>query len=400
MSGECKVVSDVPEWLDHDYLCKVLIQDYQRDSQDWESQIIRFKKLVNNMATELFQAKLTNRKTPSKAINVMIKTISENATNYFKIPLQYQELMCKRESDIYLEFLSEVEKIQKEIGDNDIFSPKFYHSSEKPVVLILEDLSPKEYFPNIQKTTLNDSKNLLEKIAKMHAFSYYIAKKRGKDYSKFDIFFTDVSQNVPIIHDAYDIFMEGIETWPGCQQFADKLKQFKPHYNKALTNLLTSTEDNKFSVLVHGDLNIENILFGPNDDIVLIDYQVTSWRSPAYDLIGFFNSFCSTEDNAYNRDLLIKHYHENFRLTLKKLDFNEYIPTLLDVHVEMVKYGLLDLMYWSLYGTTYFARIDPNREADKDIRVSMKEGVHNPNTRKISRLFSDFLEKGYLEYED
>ncbi|GAB0087320.1 hypothetical protein DMENIID0001_016160 [Sergentomyia squamirostris] len=266
--------------------------------------------------------------------------------------------------------------------------------------MIVEDLSQKGYFPNIKKTTLNDSKKILEKIAKMHAFSYYIAKKRGKDYSKFDNFFTDVSQNVPIIHDAYDIFMEGIKTWPGCQQFADKLKQFKPHYNKALTNLLTSTEDSKFSVLVHGDLSIENILFGPNDDIVLIDYQVTSWRSPAYDLIGFFNLFCSTEDNAYNRDLLIKHYHKNFRLTLKKLDFKEYIPTLLDVHVEMVKYGLLDLMYWSLYGTTYFARIDPNREADKDIRVSMKEGVHNPNTRKISRLFSDFLEKGYLEYED
>ncbi|GAB0086104.1 hypothetical protein DMENIID0001_000970 [Sergentomyia squamirostris] len=365
MSGECKVVSDVPEWLDHDYLCKVLIKDDQRDSQDWESQIIRFKKLVNNLATELFQAKLTNRKSPSKAIDVMIKTISENTTNYFKIPFHHQELMCKREIGVYIEFLSEVEKIQKEIGDNDIFSPKFYHSSEKPVVMIVEDLSQKGYFPNIQKTTLNDSKNLLEKIAKMHAFSYYIAKKRGKDYSKFDNFFTDLSQNVPLIHDAYDIFMEGIKTWPGCQQFADKLNKFKPHYNKALTNLFSSkNDDSKFSVLVHGDLYTYNVLYEPNDEIILV-YQLTSWRSPAYDLIGFFNAFCTIDDNAYNRDLLIKHYHENFRLTLKKLDFNEYIPTLLDVHVELVKYGLLDLMYWSVYATTHFARMDLHRVPNK-----------------------------------
>ncbi|GAB0099530.1 uncharacterized protein DMENIID0001_154050 [Sergentomyia squamirostris] len=401
MRRECEVVSNVPEWLTHDYLCKVLLKDDNKDYKDWESQIIPFNKANENTATELFQIKLTNQKSPSKAINVMIKTLSENVSNSFGIPLHCQELMCKRESDIYIEFLSEVEKILTEIGDNEMFFPKFYHSSEQPVVLVLKDLSLKGYFLNIKKFTLKDSKKLLEKIAKMHALSYYMAENGRKDYRKFKILFSNPAEIVPIIHDAYDIFIECIETWPACQQFADKMKEFKPHYSKALNNLFVKmNNDKKFSVLVHGDIHIENVLYGSDDDIILIDYQMTSWLSPAFDLLCFFNGFCTIEDNVYHRDLLIKHYHEYFRLTLKKLDFKKYIPTLVDVHVELAKYGLLDLAYWTVYATTHFARSGAIPVKNIDIRELIRSGMQNPNFRIISRLFADFLEKGYLEIED
>lgn len=74
-----------------------------------------------------------------------------------------------------------------------------------------------------------------------------------------------------------------------------------------------------------------------------------SWMSPAYDLIGAFNSFCNPEDNVNSRDYFLKCYHREFKAVLKKLGFSHRIPTLFDVQKEVLRHGLIGIVINTKY---------------------------------------------------
>lgn len=105
-----------------------------------------------------------------------------------------------------------------------------------------------------------------------------------------------------------------------------------------------SSDPNVFQVLCHGDPWLNNCLFSYNEnrkptDIIFIDYQICLWLSPFYDLLYFFvtSTNHNLKENAF--DSLIFCYHEELVKNLKRLKYTKRIPTLRDLHIDLMKNG-------------------------------------------------------------
>ncbi|KAG5668114.1 hypothetical protein PVAND_016067 [Polypedilum vanderplanki] len=118
---------------------------------------------------------------------------------------------------------------------------------------------------------------------------------------------------------------------------------------RGLKSYTPSSGPFSFNVLNHGDFHLKNILYKINDegeveDFIFFDYQVAIYATPAVDLSYALYNFVS-DDNRENRyDELLKVYHEQFVEALKKFGYIKAPPTLLDLQVEMMKNGNVQVL--------------------------------------------------------
>lgn len=126
-----------------------------------------------------------------------------------------------------------------------------------------------------------------------------------------------------------------------------------------------------------------------------VDYQFSAWRSPAYDLFSAFNSLCNSDVNLNYRDHLVKTYHNEFRILLENLDFKLKIPTLLDVHRELVRHGFLDFYNW----TYYLPLLLHYDQVEEDFQTRFRRSLQDPAYIEIVRkLLPKLIEDGYLSF--
>lgn len=72
-----------------------------------------------------------------------------------------------------------------------------------------------------------------------------------------------------------------------------------------------------------------------------IDYQFTSWGSPSQDLWFLIVTSIKENDRVLEFDNIISHYQAALEESLKVLGYNGKIPTLDDIHKDMLKRGIL-----------------------------------------------------------
>lgn len=81
-------------------------------------------------------------------------------------------------------------------------------------------------------------------------------------------------------------------------------------------------------VLNHGDLWVNNFLFKYDEgipvDIVFVDYQLSFFTSPGYDINYFLSTSPTNEVREKNVDALIETYYNNFSKTLKNVSHMQY----------------------------------------------------------------------------
>lgn len=75
--------------------------------------------------------------------------------------------------------------------------------------------------------------------------------------------------------------------------------------------------------------------------IFQIDFQKCVYASPAIDLAYLIYMIADTDCRQHHRDQLIKSYHNEVVNTLNSLGFLGKIPTLIEIHIEMLKNGYL-----------------------------------------------------------
>lgn len=111
-----------------------------------------------------------------------------------------------------------------------------------------------------------------------------------------------------------------------------------------MTATTPSSDPDDFNVLCHGDPWTNNILFSydanhkPNDAII-IDHQANFWGSPACDLLYFIVSSTQHNIKEFEFDNLISFYHSELVNSLIKLKYTRKIPSLRNLHVDILKRG-------------------------------------------------------------
>lgn len=104
-----------------------------------------------------------------------------------------------------------------------------------------------------------------------------------------------------------------------------------------------------FQVLNHGDFWTGNLLYRYEgttlNDVIFLDFQNCVVGSPIIDLMYFLSTSVSLTTNAENRDEIIYTYHDTLSILLKKLEYRGYIPSLIELQIEMLKRGALECIY-------------------------------------------------------
>lgn len=132
-----------------------------------------------------------------------------------------------------------------------------------------------------------------------------------------------------------------------------------------------------------------------------MDFQLSFVGSPAVDLIYLLYVVLDDESRDKYRDEIIAQYYEHFSGTLKALGIMGYIPSLLDLQLEMVRCGPLEaFMVLAFAG---FFRID---YADYDMAklgdptgetIVRKKIINSPLYKKILLTnIPTYVHKGYI----
>lgn len=132
-----------------------------------------------------------------------------------------------------------------------------------------------------------------------------------------------------------DAVVEVISEWPDFVDYAKKLRRFRDD----IVERGRKTYDlnpNHFNTLNHDDLWYTNFMIKTGnatgtttfDNVMLIDLQFSYWSSPATDLYCFFGSSLSNADRPHRLDELVQIYHEHLVNYLKRLNYENHIPTL------------------------------------------------------------------------
>lgn len=212
-----------------------------------------------------------------------------------------------------------------------------------------------------------------------------------------------------LLADNFQFLAAKMKLWPGYEIIAEKIEALKP---KFLEKGLKSTSPNKpgegYNVLNHGDFHAKNLMFKKDEqnninEVLLIDFQLCNWASPALDIIYALYMVASTETRKNHREEIISYYYDQFVLTLKDIALLTNIPTLLDLQAELLNHGFYEVfMAVCFMGMRFidFTKIDMNELMDPEKgRKLMADTIYESEGFKdsIKSELKRFLNKGFLD---
>lgn len=353
-SNEKTTDGERPEWLTDLYVENIL-RKYLKDPQ------LKLQKLHIKPATAKGESysSVINRaratyKSPqrkdSEDIFFLFKTTFENSEFLADVLQKYDVL--NTEMDMYETVLPEMQQYLQDIGDSDQLFARTLHVDRQRKVIFFEDLSVKGFVMADRLKGLDEGhmKMCLRKLAKFHATSAVLNDRLNGSLQRYQrgIFNRHVRIFVGFFERVTKACAEFCDTCPELgRYYRDKLLRLIPHIGENATRCYDPKEGH-FLTLCHGDMWTNNVMMQYDDaggkqpkDVLLIDFQYCNWTSPAVDHHYFFNTSLQ-DDVLFNRqDYLIQYYHEVLSRTLTKLQYQQHIPTLHELHVQLVDRGFL-----------------------------------------------------------
>uniref|UniRef100_A0A336MB58 CSON013154 protein n=2 Tax=Culicoides sonorensis TaxID=179676 RepID=A0A336MB58_CULSO len=321
------------------------------------------------------------------------------------------------EMEMYELILPALEKLWLELGNENVkFGPRCYGVFRKPFdIIVLEDLKQEGFFVLDRLTNFNmiQVKEIIKWLAKFHAASVVYVWNNGPLSSTFKrgMFCKEFIGKCWGTHfdNLYRTFTNLIREWPNFKNISEKLEKFGDCiYQKCCNSMEVNSSE--LNVLNHGDTWITNVLLSTNHDnlkhdIRLIDFQFSSWGSPAQDLWFLISTSINIEDRINNFDIIIQYYYKTLTDSFIKLKYEGNIPTFEDFQQDLMKRGVLGLGVT----TESFAAIS----IDKGMQINFetvarddhigenfrKKIFNNPRFIETSRKYLEFLDmKGIFEF--
>lgn len=198
-----------------------------------------------------------------------------------------------KEMEMYQRIAPEMRRVLESINEDADIIPSAAAVDHEHEVFVLEDLVEKNFVmaDRMKGLDMNHLLMVLRKLARMHAASVVLHENDPTIFKNHDmgIFSRKTDVFDPMFNSMCELFVDEVATWEGYEYFTEKLLKVKP---KMIENVHKSVDcdDGDFRVLAHGDVWTNNMMFKYNSDgdlidCCLLDFQFTSYSSPAIDLL-------------------------------------------------------------------------------------------------------------------
>lgn len=129
---------------------------------------------------------------------------------------------------------------------------------------------------------------------------------------------------------------------------------------------------------------------------------MTKWGSPSIDLSYLLYMVASQETREDHRDKIVQFYYAEFVKALKNIGFMSKPPGILELNVELLKNGFLEVLIAACFLPFLF--LDSHTQDPELAFKTSAEGVelrkslyqHPKYKEVVTKVVSDYLYKGFL----
>lgn len=203
-------------------------------------------------------------------------------------------------------------------------------------------------------------------------------------------------------------FIEALKTWQGYEVYVEKFENILKNFIElGRKNTAPNKVGKGYNVLNHGDFHAKNIMFknieNPTEaELMIIDYQIGFYGSPAYDV--YYSIYAMRLfDVRVKFDEIISHYYESFAKSLKNVEYKGNIPSFMDLQDELLRHGFIEVFLNICF--TPFIFLDFKTVKLEELFTNNENGNNarnilfsNPELVKfLKSQLPIYLEKGYLD---
>ena len=414
--NEILETNEIPEWLNHDFIKNIIkIQENEDTVEIIDFNVKPPVAKGDNYASKIVRVSFTFQSPNFKKAtsrSVLLKTLPDGE---FMQAFINEMNLFERENEVFLKIMPEMKKLyREETGENFSLSAKGVFSSIEKTV-ILEDLSPGGFQMANRSTGLDFAHTslALTNLGKFHAVSYALNRKLNGHLEiecTENVFNENTKEKMNGFYSkALKDIAEIIKDYPESKKYSSTLLEISEGIGNKIIELAKLNKDD-FACLIHGDFWVNNMLFKYSEkneleDMRFVDFQLTRWNNPAFDLLYFLFSSIQDEVRVKRTDDLLKIYYNSLRRNLNRM------------HCEDVKYSFENLMAdfkkIGVFGVVIASTLMPIIKVDKenvpdfkdvteeDLKGDMemlKKTYRSEAFRKTyPLLLNDAIERGFLE---
>ncbi|XP_053658093.1 uncharacterized protein LOC128707170 [Anopheles marshallii] len=392
-----------PSWMDRSFFEKVL-RHSARDStlavEDFR--IVPGTKPGDHFASVIFRAIVRHSRSADE-VSLIVKTLP--AEDGLKKDILKDGYVFETETLMYNTIVPAMHQLLQSVGDHTVLGARLlYHEKEPIWVMVFEDITKNGYEMKIKQLDLEESKVVFAKLARWHAASMFLIDTHPEMKTLNKGVYTLFEENDQFLKmwQSNVALLSSIATeLPGLEQYSERIANVKEKIFKRASAIYSYDPTSYVHVLNHGDCHYKNMMFkrteeGKLDDIMLLDFQLSVWGTPAIDLIYAMYNSVSIDTREQYRDELICFYHEELIVCLTKFGYLRKFPTLLEINLEILKCGHLEFLLAATF--VPFMCVDIN-----DIMEMPKEGegfeMDFADIEKMTESFRQcFLTPVYVAY--
>ncbi|XP_020811615.1 uncharacterized protein LOC110186689 [Drosophila serrata] len=252
-----------------------------------------------------------------------------------------------KELMMYQTYLPAFEELYRAAGEQIQLAPKCLHTDQREngIHFVFEDLGVKHFqnVDRIQGLDLIHMKRSLQKLAEFHAAAAVYAEKNGSYPDHFEEGFI-AKDKVELHEQGFHVkarsYHKAMAGW-GLEDQEKYIKSFPTaqQYVKMCESNLTA-DTKAFNTLTHGDFWSSNLMCnylanGNIDEVIMVDFQLCKWGSPAQDLLFFITLSAARDIKLKKFDNFVRIYWERLVECLKLLKYQQPLPKLRDIQTSL-----------------------------------------------------------------
>uniref|UniRef100_A0A8W7PNE3 CHK kinase-like domain-containing protein n=1 Tax=Anopheles coluzzii TaxID=1518534 RepID=A0A8W7PNE3_ANOCL len=410
---------NAPSWMNRSFFEKVL-RHAERNSALTvdEFRILPGTKPGDHFASVIFRA-IVRHSGSADEVSLIVKTLPSEEG--LKKDILKDGYVFETETLMYTVIVPAMQRLLQSVGDHTVLGARLlYHEKLPTWVMVFEDITKQGYEMKVKQLDLEESKVVFAKVARWHAASMHLVdtlpEMKNLNKGVYNLF-EENHQFLQMWQSCIAMLAGIVKEMPGLEQYSERIASIKESIFKRASAIYNYDPSSYVHVLNHGDCHFKNMMFkrteGKLDDIMLLDFQLSLWGTPAVDLIYAMYNSVSIDTREEHRDELISFYHEELTACLTKFGYLRKLPTLLEIHLEMLKCGHLEFLLAATFvpfmcvDATEIMDIPENGEGfemdfaeiDKMMESFKKCFLHPVYVEFITKNLPKFAHKGLIDLE-